>query len=176
MLKRSTILPAILCLALGLSGCATSGHPQGQVAMMDVSERSHLDGTLNMTDLLALAEKLTNDLLMSDVVVEWGNKRPRLVIGQFVNRSDDDNIPEEEIYDRVKGLILDTGIASIVSPTSNKIDYILHGHLSSTQQYGSGGSSTRHYRVTLDLSTIDGEILASKQGQIKLGKSSRPLW
>lgn len=176
MIKRCAKLLSVGLLAIFLSACA-GGLPQGQVAMMDTNERSHLDNTLNMTDLMALAEELTDKMLLSDVVADWGDNRPRLVVADLVNETDDADIPEEMIYDRIKGVILESGVARIVHNSSNKIDYILNGVLSSTQNRSSSGDHSRQFRVTLTLSSIDGEDLGKWDGRINLAKSGkRPLW
>ncbi|ACL02529.1 hypothetical protein Dalk_0824 [Desulfatibacillum aliphaticivorans] len=169
----------LICAAIVLCfffGCVTTGQPQGRVAMLDVSERPHLDTQLNMTDLMALAEKLTNEMLMSDVVAGWGSKRPRLVISPLKNNSVMDNIPEEQVYDRIKGILLEAGVARIVHQSSNNYDYVLYGVLDSTQEYGGDGSEIRDFNVTLNLSTIDGEDLGRWNGRIKLAKGKRPLF
>ncbi len=177
MKRRVFAVVSLLGVLLTMSGCVTtSGSAQGRVAMMDTSERAHLDNSLNMTDLMSLAEKLTNDMLMDDVVLEWGNDRPRLVFSQLLNETDDDNIPEEMIYDRIRGLILQSGVARIVSQNSDNFKYILHGVLSSTQEYSDDGASARQFRVTLNLSDIEGEQLGQWQGRINLAKAKRPLF
>lgn len=176
MLRTVFSIVTVLITIL-ISGCVTtSGNSQGRVAMIDTSERAHLDNTLNMTDLMSLADKLTNDMLMSDTVLEWGNERPKLVIGHLINETDDDNIPEEMIYDRIRGLILQSGVARIVSENSNNFKYILHGVLNSTQEYSDDGSSMRQFRVTLNLSDIEGEQHGQWQGRISLGKAKRSLF
>ncbi|MBI9076411.1 MAG: hypothetical protein JEZ02_13470 [Desulfatibacillum sp.] len=177
-MKSNIVLFSCLAVIIGvLPGCAAyTGSPQGNVAMMDTSERTHLDTQLNMTDLMALAEKLTNDMLMSSAVSEWGNKQPRLVVVPLKNNSCIDNIPEEQIYDRIKGILREAGVARIFDQSTNKFDYILYGVLDSTQEYGGDGSEIRDFIVTLNLATIDGEDLGRWNGRIKLGKSKRPLF
>lgn len=177
MKLRMFAATSLVALTLATSGCVTTGgSAQGRVAMVDTSERAHLDNTLNMTDLMSLADKLTNDMLMSDAVVEWGDHRPKLVFSQLINETDDDNIPEEMIYDRIRGLVLESGVARIVSQESSNFKYILHGVLSSTQEHNDDGSSMRQFRVTLNLSDIEGEQLGQWQGRINLAKAKRPLF
>lgn len=167
----------VASVALGLAGCGpVKGPAQGRVAMVDTSERAHLDSTLNMTDLMSLAEKLTEDMLVSDAVMEWGEHRPKLVVGQLQNETDDDDIPEEMIYDRIKGIILESGVARIVPQSADSFEYILHGKLSSTQEYGDDGANMRQFRVTLNLSNIEGEQLGQWQGRISLAKAKRSLF
>lgn len=176
MLNRLTqLFLALFCLHT-LTACSVSGLPQGQVAILDSSERAHLDNTLNMTDLMALAEKLTDEMLMSDAVAEWGDKRPRLVVARIKNKTDDENIPEEMIYDKIKGIILDSGAARIVSKNSNKIDYILHGVLSNTGEKNYKKDHIRQFRVSLVLSDLEGEELGHWDDQINLGKSASRPW
>ncbi len=178
MMKYKFIqLVGSLFMILTLSACVTTGGaPQGQVAMLDTSERSHLDNTLNMTDLMALAEKLTEKMLVSNAVAEWGEKRPRLIVADLINETDDDNIPEEMIYDRIKGIILESGVARIMNKNS-KADYILRGVLSSTQAGNNQGDHVREFRVTLTLSSFEGEDFGNWDGRINLAKSGgRPLF
>lgn len=175
MLRKLIQLSTLAVCLVTMSACV-SGLPQGQVAMMDINERDHFDNTLNMTDLMALAEKLTDKMLMSDALAEWGDKRPRLVVARIKNSTDDDEIPEEQIYDRIKEIILESGSARIVSKSSNKIDYILHGELNSTVAKNAANDEKRHFRVTLVISDLDGEELGHWSDEIKLGKSGSRPW
>lgn len=163
----------------GLAGCATTQPvPQGRVAMVDTGERAHLQAKLNMTDLMALAEKLTNDMLMSDEVARWSEqgKKPRIVVGRIRNRTDLDNIPEEALYDRVVQTIVNSGVARVVDKSSTRFDYVLSGDIQSTTEYGQDGSKLRQFRVTLKMSNIDGELVGSWQGRMSLAKGAKPLF
>jgi len=173
---KTKILLGILFLAT-ISACANfRGKAQGRVAMVDSTERMHLNAKLNMTDLMATAEKLTNDMLMSDVVSEWNNERPRLYVKAIKNNTDIDNIPEEQIYDRIKGLILESGVAKIFQKESNNIEYILSGVLDSTTERSNDGSLVRGFIITLNLASVEGEELGRWKHQITLAKAKRPLF
>ena len=168
-------LGASSLLMLLVSGCVTTGGvPQGNVAMVDTSERAHLDNRLNMTDLMSAAEKLTTEMMLSPQIEEWGNSRPKLIVGRIHNRSEDDLIPEEELYHSVKSIIVNSGVARIVSEDATDFDYIMKGTLNDTVETNLKGAELKLYRITLELYSIDGEMIGSwhdtTKGFLKAGK------
>jgi len=169
---------AIVLVSIMLTACVTNGgRPQGRVAMVDSSERAHLQANLNMTDLMSAAERLTDKMISSYQVLEWGDKRPRLIVGKIRNRSDIDNIPEEELYERIQSIIVDSGVARVVGQSATKFDYILTGVIGSTTQHGDNGEEQRQFRITLKITSIDGELLGSWQDTSKsFMKDKRPLF
>jgi penicillin-binding protein activator len=168
----------LIGMVFAATGCVTTGNsPQGRVAMVDTGERNRLEAKLTMTDLMSTAERLTDKMLASDQVQSWGDTRPRLILGKIRNRSDVDNIPEEEIYDRIQAIILASGVARIVDKNAVNFDYILSGNLGSTTQKGEGGEELRLFRITLKLSNKEGEVLGSWQDNSKgFAKAKKPLF
>jgi len=178
-MKRSFIAAScVVAISVLTSGCVTTGGtPQGRVSMTDSSERAHLESKLNMTDLMSSAERLTDKMLSSDAITSWGDKRPRLIVGKIRNRSDIDNIPEEELYERVQSIIIESGVARVVDTSATNFDYILTGVIGSTTQRGEDGQEQRQFRITLKMSSIDGELLGSWQDTSKsFMKAKRPLF
>ena len=179
-MKKSLVTAScIVASSVILSGCVTTGGgtPQGRVSMVDSSERAHLQANLNMTDLMSSAERLTDKMLSSDAIATWGDKRPRLIVGRIRNRSDVDNIPEEELYERILSIIVESGVARIVDTGATDFDYIMEGKIGSTTQRGSDGEEQRQFRITLKMFSIDGELLGSWQDTSKsFMKAKRPLF
>lgn len=171
ILQRLVVLIGVLLM----SACAsTTGH--SRVKMVDSNERGHFNATLNMTDLMAAADKLTNKLLMDNLVNDWVDKKPRLIIGRIVNRTDiDNNFPEEELYDRIAEIILSSGMARIVGKSSDEFEYILTGRLNSTTET-SGDQMLRQYRITLWVHNAEDELLGAWHEPISLMQSSKPLF
>ena len=176
MKKRVLMVISVFLIISVFSACVTYTGGQSRVTMGDTTERNHLDTRLNMTDLLALARKLTNDMLMSKPVAAWGDKRPILTVAPIKNNTCFDNIPEEQIYDEVKSILVNSGVARIVSKESNNFDYILYGVLDSTQEYGERGAEVYDFIVRLNLQTKTGEDLGRWKDRIKLEKAKQPIF
>ncbi|MFT4928070.1 MAG: hypothetical protein ACI8WB_004185 [Phenylobacterium sp.] len=157
---------AVLVAVTLLSACTSTG--QSRVRMVDSSERNHLDIKLNMTDFMAAADKLTNKMLNDGLVETWYENKPKLILGKIGNRTDVDiNLLEEEIYDRIVDVILQSGAARIVGASSDAFDYILTGKVSSTTAEDAQ-KVQRQYRITLRVHTKDDELIGSWHEPISL--------
>ena len=162
-----------------LWGCGGTimGVPQGQVAMVDPGERLRLTDGLTMTDLMSAAEDLTNKMLGSYEIESWGDKRPRLIVGRFKNRTQEDLIPEEELDHKIRSIIVNSGVARIMGENSTQFDYVLTGRLSATKpQVSEGGQKFKPYRMTLDIYKVDGELYGSWTHQIQLLTGKKPIF
>lgn len=172
-MKKGKLVSVLMIMSL-LGGCTST--PKGRVKMTDSTERGHLDTKLNMTDFMSAADKLTDKMLADDLINDWYENKPRLIIGKISNRTDvDSNFPEEEIYDRIVDIILHSGAAKIVGASSDRFDYILTGKVNSTASTD-GDLEQRQYRITLRVHSKDDELLGSWHEPITFLKSARPLF
>lgn len=75
-----------------------------------------------MANYLAFAENVTNKMLKSKLVQDWGDKKPKLIVGNLVNNTDNEYIRMQNIYDRVQETIFNTGMVPIMGKSANSFD------------------------------------------------------
>lgn len=144
---------------------------QGQVAVIDSSERAHLTAGLTTADYQAFAEKVTNDMLASKFVQGWASKRPRLILGKLVNNTDNENIRVSDIHDRIQETLFNSGLARIVDPSATSFDYIVKSELSSTRQYGRSSGELAFFTLQLKMFKLDGELVGQWSDDLALGRT-----
>lgn len=159
-----------------LAACATTFGHQGDVAIVDPSSRTHLQTELTMGDYLAFAEKVTNNMLVSPLVRSWGKKRPKLIVGDLVNNTDNENIRMRDLHDRVQETIFNSGLVRIVDKSAASFDYIIKTELTSTRQYGKGGEELAFFTMQMKLFKLDGELMGQWSDDLPLGKAKRRLF
>ena len=151
-------------------GGQTQGR-QGEVAMVDPSERAHLTAGLTTADYMAFAEKVTNSMLGSKFVQTWGDKRPRLILGKVFNNTDNENIRVKDIYDRIQETLFNSGLVRVVDPSATDFDYIVKSELSSTRQYGRTGKELVFFTLQLKMFKLDGELVGQWSDDLALGRT-----
>ena len=175
-------LRAVLGLTLSaalLAACETTSElastigfgSQGEVAVLDETERPHLTAGLTTADYSAFAEKVTNDMLVSKFVQSWGDKRPRLILGDVINNTDNENIRVKDIYDRIQETLLNSGLVRVVDRSATDFDYIVNPELSSTRQYGQSGEELVYFTLQLRMSKLDGELVGQWSDDLALGRT-----
>lgn len=160
--------------SLVMTGCGNVQlGEQGGVAILDDSSRAHLDAELTMADYTAFAEKVTNKMMASRVVQNWGNKRPKLVVGRMRNNTDNESIRIQDIYDRITETILGSGLARLMDKSATSFDYVVNTELSSTRQYGQQGEELAYFKLEFKMFTVDGEMVGQWSDVLPLGKARR---
>ena len=178
---KPRILRTTLGLIVGgalLTACQTANElgstigfgSQGEVAVVDPSERAHLTAGLTTADYMAFAEKVTNSMLTSKFVQGWSDKRPRLILGVVVNNTDNENIRVKDIYDRIQETLFNSGLARVVDPSATAFDYIVKPELSSIRQYGQDGEELAFFTLQLKMFKLDGELVGQWSDDLALGK------
>lgn len=157
-------------IGFGKASSAANTGRQGGVAVLDPRERGRLTTGLTMADYTAFAEKVTNKMLGSRLVQKWGTKKPRLILGNVVNNSDNENIRVSDIYDRIQETILGSGLVRIVDPTATAFEYIVKPGLSSTRQYGKDGKEQAFFRLQMKMFKLDGELVGQWSDDLALGR------
>lgn len=156
MIKKIKLAMVLVVVTL-LPACASNS--RGNVSMSEQGSREHLEAKLNMTDVFSVADKLTNKMLSTPLIDSWRIKPPKLAMGRMINCTDEyNNFQENDIFDRVKGLVLTSGVAKVVDKKHNDYDYILMGKVSSTVAYGNGREQ-RQYAITLEILNPRGDSL-----------------
>lgn len=104
----------------------------------DVTGGSRLSSKFVTADAVRMAETLTNQMLASPLLTseKFRRKKPRLVLSnesmQFFNNTHRDDIRVRDIYDRIAGVIVRSGVARIVDESSNAFDFIIKPRLTSS--------------------------------------------
>lgn len=184
MMKKSfTALSAAGTAGLILSACQpTTGEPlgttigqmqgeQGGVEVIDPRARGHLQADLTMADFMAFAEKVTNKMLTSSLFQSLGEERPKLILGDVVNNSDNENIRVADIHNRIQETIFNAGVVRVVDRSATDFDYVVKPELTSTRQYGQGGREMAFFTMTLKLFTLDGELVGQWSDDLALGRT-----
>lgn len=143
---------------------------QGGVRVLDPKSREHLQTSLTMTDFLGIGEKVTNKMLASPLVKGWGDKRPRLILGDVRNNTDDENIRVGDIYERIQETIFNSGLVRVVDRSATEFEYIVKPELTSTRQYGQGGKEQVHFTMQLKMFKVDGELMGQWSDDLRLGR------
>ncbi|RMF95272.1 MAG: hypothetical protein D6734_05885 [Candidatus Schekmanbacteria bacterium] len=160
---------------LGSCGPITAGR-QGAVSTVDTADDIHINTEPNSADYKRLAEKVTNKMLSSKQVQSWGNSKPRLVIGEIKNNTDDEGIRVIDIYDKIQETIFQSGLIRVLDRTANDFDYILKTELTSTRQYAKNNQELVYFTLQLKLFKIDGELIGQWSADMALAKAKRRLF
>jgi penicillin-binding protein activator len=171
----SKIRPVVTLIAasLLLQACVTTGN---MITESDSSESSHLQADMNTRDLLALAEKLTNQMMMDDKLQHWPEKKPRFMVSSVLNDTDDPTLVITEMTDRIQEIIFNAEIARIVDRSANKFDYFIKSTVSSQREFGNNGKEDVTYTVKFRLLNFDGELVGSWSENMRLTKGARPIF
>ena len=176
-LTKITKLFLLTSLLMSLSACGpkTFGQ-QGDVAMVDPMSGAHIQASLTMGDYLRLAETVTNKMLATPFVQSWGSKRPKLIVGDLVNNTDDESIRMRDIHDRIQEVIFNSGLARVVDTSATSFDYIIKSEMTSTRQYGRNNQELVIFTLQLKMFKLDGELVLQQSDDLALGKAERRLF
>lgn len=175
MKKRALALSIMMVAGIGMTGCATTGG-QSRVAVADTDSRAHQEPDLNMGDLMAFAENVTNKMLADRKLKSWHKKKPKLVVGKILNNTDDPNLNVADMTDRIVEVIFNAEMAKIVDQSAEEFNYILRSEISSNRQYGEKGKQLVEYRMTMKIFTVDGEMVGNWSDRFNLAKAERKMF
>ena len=161
-------------LCVPLSACVTG--QQGEVAVLDKGTRAHLQTQPTGADYVAFAEVVTNKMLASPLVQEWGNRKPKLIVGNLVNNTDNENIRMKDVHDRIQETIFNSGLVRVVDSSATSFDYIVKTELTNTRQYGRDGQELAYFTLQLKMFKLDGELVGQWSDDLPLGKAKRSLF
>jgi hypothetical protein len=172
----------LLCAALiALAGCTSSlGNSfggQGNVGIVDSSERAHHDTKLTGTDFVQFAEKVTDKMLRSPLISSWEGKRPKVVVGHLLNNTMDENLRIADIHDRIQEMLMASGVMRVMDSSSTSFDYVMKNTITSTEQGNSStGEKLVNYTLMLKMYTIEGELVGQWSDDLVLAKGKRSVF
>ncbi|MCW8931040.1 MAG: hypothetical protein OQL19_12475 [Gammaproteobacteria bacterium] len=176
-LAKKSILLSILAATVVTTGCQSV--PMGQqsnVAMVDPKGRGHLQAQLTMADYVALAEKVTNKMLVSKLVQKWGNRKPKVIAATPVNNTDNESVRMKDLHDRIQETLFNSDVMRVVDKSATSFDYIIKSELTSTRQYGKGGQELVHYTLQLKMFTLMGELKGQWSDDLAMAKSEKSMF
>jgi len=179
-MKKTHYYLSAACIALALitvNACAplTQGR-QGDVAILDAGSRAHLQTELTMGDYIAFAEKVTNKMLTSPMVQGWGTRKPKLIVGDLVNNTDNEDIRMKDVHDRIQETIFNSGLVRVVDSSATSFDYVIKSELTSTRQSGKDGQELAYFTLQLKMFKLDGELAGQWSDDLPLGKAKKRLF
>ncbi len=176
-IAKKAILLSILSATIVTTGCQSV--PMGQqsdVAMVDPKGRGHLQAQLTMADYVALAEKVTNKMLVSKLVQKWGKKRPKVIAAVPVNNTDNEGVRMRDLHDRIQETLFNSDVMRVVDKSATSFDYVIKSELTSTRQYGKGGQELVHYTLQLKMFTLMGELKGQWSDDLAMAKSEKSMF
>lgn len=174
---KKAILLSIIGSTMIVTGCQSI--PMGQqsdVAMVDAKGRGHLQAQLTMADYVALAEKVTNKMLVSKLVQGWGKWKPKVIAATPVNNTDNENIRMRDLHDRIQETLFNSGVMRVVDKSATSFNYVIKSELTSTRQYGKGGKELVHFTLQLKMFTLMGELKGQWSDDLAMAKSEKSMF
>lgn len=171
---RNTFMKLVLLGALSvftLTGCNGSLFgSQGNVAIVDSAERVKLDTNIDLSDIIAFAENLTNKMLTSPIFAN-AKKPPRLVVGYIRQNTHDENLRAGDIYDRIQEVLLNSGQVRVLDTSATSFDYIVNPEISSIVSRAADGRKKVDYTMVMKLYTLSGELKGQWSDDLTLFKN-----
>ena len=165
-MPQKTSLFLIAASLTAIAGCQTTGTTAavpmktGVSSVGDASDRSRLQNDVVLGDFIAIAETVTNRMLGSNAVAEWGDSRPIIIVGDVINNTSDESIRVSGIQNRVQEVVIASRLARVVqNPVATNFDYITTSELSSSTQYNGFGQAISTYVFTMKLLDKEGFIV-----------------
>ena len=174
---KSVALMLVATSGLLLSGCETT--PQGKqssVELIDAKSRKHLETQLTVADYAALAEVVTNKMLVSKLVQSWGMSKPKVIAAIPVNNTDDESIRMRDLHDRIQETLLTSGVMRVVDKSATEFDYVIKSELTSTRQYGKDGKELAYFTLQLKIFTLMGELKGQWSDDLAMAKAEKKLF
>lgn len=123
--------------------------------------RGEVGRTIGMNQFIQFAEEVLNQMLAAPGFLELigAGEKVRMVIGDTVNNSHNDDIRVADITGRVRSQLANSGLVRIYAPGATDVDLILGSELTSTRVTGDDRSTEYSYTFTVSLTRPDGEYL-----------------
>ncbi|MGI9438046.1 MAG: hypothetical protein ACR2Q4_24990 [Geminicoccaceae bacterium] len=147
---------------------------QGQVSTIDAGTASHLDARLTGADFKRFAEGITDKMLTSRQAQSWMDKQPRLVVGDIVNNTDNENLRVADIYDGIQERLLEAELVRILDKSSTDFDYVVKPEVTSTRQRdGDTNQQLAFYTLKLKLFSLDGELVGQWSDETAFAQAAK---
>jgi hypothetical protein len=163
MSRRSRVVGlAALAGLFGLASCSSGPADygsQGRVATVDSGTASRLDTSLTGADFKRFAEGMTDQILVSKAAA-WNGNKPRMVVGDIDNTTDDENIRAVDLYDGIQEKLIESGVVRVMDRSATDFDYVIKSAITSTRQREAATNQELvFYTMKMKMFTLDGELV-----------------
>lgn len=184
MAKQPYIIGLIILFsAFGLTSCGGGDKSgplgpfsygnQGRVATVDSGTASHLTTNLTGADFKRFAEEMTNKILLSKAE-EWSGNKPRLVVGDIENNTDDENIRVLEIYDGIQEKLFESQTVRVLDKSATDFDYVIKPAITNTRQRDKDSRQELvFYTMKMKLFKLDGELVGQWSDDMALADAGK---
>jgi len=146
---------------------------QGRVATVDSGTASHLTTNLTGADFKRFAEEMTGKILLSKAE-EWSAKKPRLVVGDIENNTDDENIRVLEIYDGIQEKLFESETVRVLDQSATDFDFVIKPAITNTRQRDKDSRQELvFYTMKMKLFKLDGELVGQWSDDVALADAGK---
>jgi hypothetical protein len=129
------------------------------VATVDSGTASRLDTSLTGADFKRFAEGMTDQILVSKAAA-WNGNKPRMVVGDIDNTTDDENIRAVDLYDGIQEKLIESGMVRVMDRSATDFDYVIKSAITSTRQREAATNQELvFYTMKMKMFTLDGELV-----------------
>ena len=154
--------------ALSLVACATTSPAPASVGPSGPREIEAHQTTaaaggatgIGINQFVQMSEQLANDFVASDAFLTLASaeEKPRIVLGDIENYSDNENIFVGDMRQKMRQIMVNTGVVRVFDAGIDDFDYILSPVLNSST-LRAGGIIERTYTLGMTVTTIEGEYI-----------------
>ncbi|MBQ7049951.1 MAG: hypothetical protein IJN87_04900 [Firmicutes bacterium] len=161
-MKKFFFAPIALLSAVAVSGCMPSdtGSSFGRftsISIVDSSERIKLDTKISLSDIIAFAENMTNQMLQSPIFTK-AKKPPRVIVTAIRNNTHDENLRVSDIYDRISSVLVKSGKVRVLDESALNFNYVMHVELTDIVTRSPDGQKLVEYTMKIKLYDLYGEL------------------
>lgn len=115
---------------------------------------------IGINQFVQMSEQLANDFVASDAFLELASasEKPRVVLGVIENYTDNENIFVGDMRQKMRQVLVNTGIVRVFDEGINDFDYIISPVLNSSTLRASGVIE-RTYTLGMTVTTAEGEYI-----------------
>ena len=161
-MKKFFFAQIALLSAVAVSGCMPSdtGSSFGRftsISIVDSSERIKLDTKISLSDIIAFAENMTNQMLQSPIFTK-AKKPPRVIVTAIRNNTHDENLRVSDIYDRISSVLVKSGKVRVLDESALNFNYVMHVELTDIVTRSPDGQKLVEYTMKIKLYDLYGEL------------------
>lgn len=156
--RRSIIAAIAMVLLAGAVALAPS---TASAQSREVSSKRGSNTGLNTNVFAELADEVTNEMLSSQSfqrILDSSNGKPKLVIGNISNRTDDESILVGDMARRISEVVIESGQVRWFEFGTDDYDLVVAPILTSIS-IGEGRRRELRLTLSLTLSDVNGEVM-----------------
>lgn len=125
--------------------------------------RANVGRTIGINQFIQFSEEVLNQMLTSPGFQSLlaSGERPRIVVGDTVNNSHNDDIRSADITNHLRDVLVESQLVRLYEAGNTDVDLILSSQLTSSVVTADNRSREYSYQFTVKLTRPDGEFLGS---------------